>query len=253
MDDVFHKHESPFRGRPRPELDSAWQNLMKGSLLTPTFLFLLSPGQLSLCQKASPFVFLIQGGLPRPIQIIPWFSSTTGRVMGWLSRLSYTRSIVWEQSVKHFSLSTILLQLNAILISAARWTSISVSSVQAPSQDHRYWQTHFAKIIVLMGKSILYPNSKSALFMRLLTMLHRLRQAAMCHADMTLMTYEWWDRSPHPQVVHGSAHVCANWDKLTNWIQNHNFNSHGDILVHPKTGQRYFDPYCPPKQYWPRT
>ena len=61
----------------------------------------------------------------------------------------------------------------------------------------------------------------------------------MCHADMTLMTYEWWDRTPYPQVVHGSPHVCANWDKLTNWVQNHGFDSHGDVLVHPKTGQWY--------------
>ena len=30
FDDVFHDHESLYRGPPRPELDRAWQNLMKG-------------------------------------------------------------------------------------------------------------------------------------------------------------------------------------------------------------------------------
>lgn len=32
MDDIFEHHESPFRGEPRPELDAAWQRLMRGKL-----------------------------------------------------------------------------------------------------------------------------------------------------------------------------------------------------------------------------
>lgn len=30
IDDVFHPHNSPYRGNPRKELDLAWQKLMKG-------------------------------------------------------------------------------------------------------------------------------------------------------------------------------------------------------------------------------
>lgn len=60
----------------------------------------------------------------------------------------------------------------------------------------------------------------------------------MCHADMTLMTFEWWDEHPYPQVVPGSAHVRANWDKLTAWIQDHSFSHFAPgILTHPNTGE----------------
>lgn len=39
FDDVFHDHHSVYRGEPRPELDRAWMNLLKGSLQGTAHMF----------------------------------------------------------------------------------------------------------------------------------------------------------------------------------------------------------------------
>ena len=59
----------------------------------------------------------------------------------------------------------------------------------------------------------------------------------MCQPDMTVAAYEWWPNSPYPQIIPQSEHVCANWDRITTWLQAHSFPLRGDILRHPVTGQ----------------
>ncbi|RDW81842.1 hypothetical protein BP6252_02954 [Coleophoma cylindrospora] len=51
-----------------------------------------------------------------------------------------------------------------------------------------------------------------------------LRQSSMCHADMTLVPYEWWSETPVPQNVINTPHLCANWDSVYNWAEAHRFD-----------------------------
>ena len=38
FDDVFRDHYSVYRGEPRPELDGAWMDLLKGSLRATAYI-----------------------------------------------------------------------------------------------------------------------------------------------------------------------------------------------------------------------
>jgi len=172
LDDVFHAHESPYRGPPRPELDRAWQSLMKGFDMRVPY-----PGWTSPSSPNFTMVRLNDGtneGMAVPTV---------------LHELHCLRTIREYFLPEHYP------------ITAAR-----------------------------------YPHAPGELNVHVDHCIDNLRTLSMCHADMTLMTYEWWDRTPFPQVVPMSQHKCANWEKLTNWIQDRAFNRRGDILVHPKTG-----------------
>ena len=58
----------------------------------------------------------------------------------------------------------------------------------------------------------------------------------MCHADMTLLPLEWWDETDVPQNVIHTPHLCANWDMVQEWAQEHSFNPWvGGLLKRPGT------------------
>ncbi|KAF7864307.1 uncharacterized protein EAF02_010275 [Botrytis sinoallii] len=47
-----------------------------------------------------------------------------------------------------------------------------------------------------------------------------LRQAIMCHADTTLMTFEWSSKSDKPMLkLEGPKHTCVNWEDLRLKVQ----------------------------------
>lgn len=64
-----------------------------------------------------------------------------------------------------------------------------------------------------------------------------LRQVLMCHADISVVTYEWIEdyRMPWPQFK--MEHECRNWDAITDWAEHHFIESiRGPILTHPTLG-----------------
>jgi hypothetical protein len=64
----------------------------------------------------------------------------------------------------------------------------------------------------------------------------RLRQSELCHADMTLLIFEWHEDDPHPVNIHHAPHICANPDKLERFLEEHTVPPIGPILKHPWTG-----------------
>jgi hypothetical protein len=54
----------------------------------------------------------------------------------------------------------------------------------------------------------------------------------MCHADMTLLPFEWWQHNPIPQNIIHTPHLCANWDMLQDWAVEHSFNPVGFLFGH---------------------
>ncbi|KAF4963709.1 hypothetical protein FSARC_8306 [Fusarium sarcochroum] len=64
-----------------------------------------------------------------------------------------------------------------------------------------------------------------------------LRQSELCHADMSLMAFEWHEDKPKPVDIHHAQHICANEDKVMEFIGKNSVPPFGSILVHPWTGK----------------
>lgn len=63
-----------------------------------------------------------------------------------------------------------------------------------------------------------------------------LRQSAMCHGDVGLITYIWRSDSIQP-VVNATSHQCVNWEKLYGWSQDRAVDMlKPGWLVHPTKG-----------------
>jgi hypothetical protein len=45
-----------------------------------------------------------------------------------------------------------------------------------------------------------------------------LRQSAMCHGDVGLITFQWMPHNRIP-VANATAHQCVNWNKLEKWTK----------------------------------
>ncbi|KAI9685222.1 MAG: hypothetical protein M1822_004595 [Bathelium mastoideum] len=68
-----------------------------------------------------------------------------------------------------------------------------------------------------------------------------LRQSAMCHGDIGLITYEWKEGSRVP-VANATSHQCVNWEKLDRWTKARTVDMmKPGWLVHPTLGLAYPD------------
>ncbi|ATY60788.1 tat pathway signal sequence [Cordyceps militaris] len=68
-----------------------------------------------------------------------------------------------------------------------------------------------------------------------------LRQSAMCHGDIGLITYIWRPDSRLP-VVNSTSHQCVNWEKLYAWSEDRAVDMlRPGWLVHPTKGVVYPD------------
>ncbi|KAF2139772.1 uncharacterized protein K452DRAFT_352505 [Aplosporella prunicola CBS 121167] len=66
-----------------------------------------------------------------------------------------------------------------------------------------------------------------------------LRQSAMCHGDIGLITFEWKESSRIP-VANATTHQCVNWDKLDRWTRARSVDMmRPGWLVHPTLGLAY--------------
>lgn len=67
-----------------------------------------------------------------------------------------------------------------------------------------------------------------------------LRQATICRADTSMITYWWTDVSRVPETDFFGYHQCVNWDLLMTWFKERYVNVYETgILNHPKYGQTY--------------
>ena len=63
-----------------------------------------------------------------------------------------------------------------------------------------------------------------------------LRQSAMCHGDIGLITFEWSPTNRIP-VANATTHQCVNWDKLDQWTKDRTVDMlKPGWLVHPTLG-----------------
>ncbi|KAI1378903.1 hypothetical protein F4677DRAFT_382688 [Hypoxylon crocopeplum] len=68
-----------------------------------------------------------------------------------------------------------------------------------------------------------------------------LRQSAMCHGDVGLITYSWHAQELFP-VPNSTHHTCVNWNKLDKWTKDRSVDMlKPGWLVHPLNGVVYPD------------
>ncbi|KAB8303040.1 hypothetical protein EYC80_004494 [Monilinia laxa] len=68
-----------------------------------------------------------------------------------------------------------------------------------------------------------------------------LRQAAMCHGDIGIVTYEWSEDSLMP-VTNQTTHQCIDWKKLDDWSKERSVDMmRPGWLIHPTKGPAYPD------------
>ncbi|KAI0016893.1 hypothetical protein F4780DRAFT_635215 [Xylariomycetidae sp. FL0641] len=66
-----------------------------------------------------------------------------------------------------------------------------------------------------------------------------LRQSAMCHADVGVITFKWSEGSLVP-MANATHHQCANWEKLDKWTKARTVDMmKPGWLIHPTKGPAY--------------
>jgi len=64
-----------------------------------------------------------------------------------------------------------------------------------------------------------------------------IRQTLMCHADLTVVTYDWIPNYRKPWPNFAVEHECVNWERLAEWAREHSFDGDDQkSLVHPDLG-----------------
>ena len=65
-----------------------------------------------------------------------------------------------------------------------------------------------------------------------------LRQALMCHADTSVVTFDWKPQYRRPWPNFSIDHTCVNWEALDNWASARSFSAYDQkSLVHPEFGR----------------
>ncbi|KAF2236011.1 hypothetical protein EV356DRAFT_543004 [Viridothelium virens] len=64
-----------------------------------------------------------------------------------------------------------------------------------------------------------------------------IRQALMCHADISVFTYDWIPSYRKPLPNFKVAHECVDWELLGNWTRERSFSLYDQkSLIHPDLG-----------------
>lgn len=65
-----------------------------------------------------------------------------------------------------------------------------------------------------------------------------IRQALMCHADTSILTYTWRANWRRPWPKFSVDHTCVDWNTLDSWAADRSFSAFDQIsLVHPNLGR----------------
>ena len=68
--------------------------------------------------------------------------------------------------------------------------------------------------------------------------LELLREALMCQADVSIMTFRWSDERPIPVADLWSSHECVNWDIVEQWAGERRVNLSIPGLLEPNPYSR---------------
>ena len=58
-----------------------------------------------------------------------------------------------------------------------------------------------------------------------------IRQALMCHGDLSLYSFMWRDNQEQPKPLALMDHMCVDWDNLLNWATERSFSLYGGLLT----------------------
>ncbi|KAK0620999.1 hypothetical protein B0T14DRAFT_567713 [Immersiella caudata] len=172
-DDRFGIH-GPFRGKPRPELDAAWGDMVRNYTVR-----IPKPGWRN---PSSPDYVLAE------------FQDEEGGIMGTFSFLHNLHCI---KTIRQYLLPE-----------------------DYPETAEMYKATPEQPI----------PRHIDHCF-------DILRQSELCHADMSLLVFEWHKDDPLPVSLHHAQHICANTEKVNRFLEANTVPPFGSILVHPWTGK----------------
>lgn len=65
-----------------------------------------------------------------------------------------------------------------------------------------------------------------------------IRQALMCHADTSIVTFDWRPNWRRPWPNFSVDHTCVDWDALDDWAAERSFSAFDQkTLVHPELGE----------------
>ncbi|MCJ1445534.1 MAG: hypothetical protein MMC23_006039 [Stictis urceolatum] len=63
-----------------------------------------------------------------------------------------------------------------------------------------------------------------------------LRQITMCHADISIVTFDWVDHHWQPYPDFAIERECRNWDSIFEYAKSHQPDMHNGSFFHPKYG-----------------
>ena len=73
------------------------------------------------------------------------------------------------------------------------------------------WMSHAGNITATWNRAYMFADENH----RSDHCLELVRQAIMCHADTTLMTFRWDEAHPQPMLkLQGPPHMCWDWEEL---------------------------------------
>ena len=65
-----------------------------------------------------------------------------------------------------------------------------------------------------------------------------IRQALMCHADTSIVTFDWKPQYRRPWPNFSIDHTCVKWEALDDWASERSFSAFDQkSLVHPELGE----------------
>ncbi|KAI1815497.1 hypothetical protein GGS20DRAFT_333095 [Poronia punctata] len=147
-----------------------------------------------------------------------------------------------------------LIDLSNIKVPSSEISRIGKTSIQVPDEPGQSWATlgviHELHCLGRLRMSIYmdhyYPDFTEE--DKKLNQAHSehcidyLRQAAMCHGDVSLTTYHWQDDQIFPVADFNSSKACVNWDVLADWQRERLWDPmEPGYLKHPKLGAPFPD------------
>ncbi|PYI34944.1 hypothetical protein BP00DRAFT_462874 [Aspergillus indologenus CBS 114.80] len=149
---------------------------------------------------------------------------------------------------------TDLLQYSSIAVSGEDLRRINKTSIPIPGAKDSYWVdlsiTHELHCIKRLYQFFhkdhyfpdLSPEEEELNYMHTDHCLEILRQASMCHGDVSLIPMHWNDISPIPEADFSVPHKCVNWEKLRTWTRENSVDvMRPNFLQHPRLGPSFPD------------
>ncbi|PWY74370.1 hypothetical protein BO70DRAFT_105310 [Aspergillus heteromorphus CBS 117.55] len=147
-----------------------------------------------------------------------------------------------------------LLQYSSIAVSGDDLSRLNKTSIPIPGAKDSYWvdlsvthELHCIKRLYQFFHRDYYfpdlsPEDEELNYMHTDHCLEILRQASMCHGDISLIPMHWNEFSPIPEADFSVPHKCVNWEKLRTWTRMNSVDvMRPNFLKHPSLGPSFPD------------